>query len=118
MTARHKRKNNGLLREYFPKGTDLSGNDQDYLDTVAFELNGRHRQTLDWLKPVEKANTIELRQLTHPPFENAQSTMGMNSPCISVDAQAPARSLLEYGAADAGRSQAATPEGSASQSPS
>ncbi|MGH3913498.1 MAG: IS30 family transposase [Pseudonocardiaceae bacterium] len=51
---------NGLLREYFPKGTDLSGYDQDYLDAVAFELNGRPRQTLDWLKPSEKLNTILL----------------------------------------------------------
>ena len=49
---------NGLLREYFPKGTDLSEYNQDYLDAVAFELNGRPRQTLDWLKPCEKLNAI------------------------------------------------------------
>ena len=51
---------NGLLREYFPKGTDLSGYNQDYLDAVAFELNGRPRQTLGWLKPSEKLNAILL----------------------------------------------------------
>jgi transposase, IS30 family len=51
---------NGLLREYFPKGTDLSVYSQDYLDAVAFELNGRPRKTLGWLKPSEKLNTILL----------------------------------------------------------
>jgi hypothetical protein len=51
---------NGLLREHFPKGTDLSEYNQDYLGAVAFELNGRPRQTLGWLKPSEKLNAILL----------------------------------------------------------
>jgi IS30 family transposase len=44
---------NGLLRQYFPKGADLSSYDQHALNAVADELNRRPRQTLNWMKPSE-----------------------------------------------------------------
>ena len=44
---------NGLLRQYFPKGTDLSIYPEKYLDAVAEELNDRPRKVLGWKKPSE-----------------------------------------------------------------
>lgn len=45
---------NGLLRQYFPKGTSLSGYTQLELDAVALMLNTRPRKTLGYLTPADK----------------------------------------------------------------
>jgi transposase, IS30 family len=55
---------NGLLRQYFPKGTDLSGYHPDYLAFVADELNDRPRKRLGWKTPKEA-----LRELLSDPTD-------------------------------------------------
>jgi transposase, IS30 family len=54
---------NGLLRQYFPKSTDLSVYGEHYLDYVAAELNGRPRKTLNWKTPAETLHEL----LSKPP---------------------------------------------------
>jgi IS30 family transposase len=49
---------NGLLRQYFPKGTDLSFHGPGILDNVAAELNARPRKRFNWRTPAEELNRL------------------------------------------------------------
>jgi transposase, IS30 family len=57
---------NGLLRQYFPKGTDLSRWGPGYLDKVAAELNNRPRKRLNWATPAEALDKL-LSEQANPP---------------------------------------------------
>ncbi len=49
---------NGLLRQYFPKGTSLAGISQERLDEVADKLNARPRKTLGFTTPAQKLTEL------------------------------------------------------------
>ncbi|WP_330480026.1 IS30 family transposase [Streptomyces sp. NBC_00724] len=49
---------NGLLRQYFPKGTNLATHSREHLDAVAAELNSRPRKTLGWETPAERLSKL------------------------------------------------------------
>jgi len=57
---------NGLLRQYFPKGTDLSGYHPDYLDYVAAQLNNRPRKRHHWRTPAERLDQLLSEPFTPP----------------------------------------------------
>lgn len=61
---------NGLLRQYFPKGTDLSVHSADALAAVALALNTRPRKTLGWRTPAEALDKV----LQSPRSENVATT--------------------------------------------
>ena len=56
---------NGLLRQYFPKGTDLSRWSAEDLEAVAYALNNRPRKVLEWKTPAEVFEE-QLRSLRQP----------------------------------------------------
>ena len=49
---------NGLLRQYFPKGTDLSAFSQAYLNRIAQRLNQRPRKTLGFETPADRLGSV------------------------------------------------------------
>jgi IS30 family transposase len=57
---------NGLLRQYFPKGTDLSLWGPGFLEQVALEMNNRPRKRLDWRTPAEALDQL-LSEHDKPP---------------------------------------------------
>ena len=62
---------NGLLRQYFPKGTDLAAHGPGELDAVAATLNSRPRKTLGWRPPAEARD-----ELLHKPQNETVATTG------------------------------------------
>jgi len=61
---------NGLLRQYFPKATNLAAHSPQHLAAVAAELNGRPRKTLGWKTPAHALNQL----LSNPPTTGGVAT--------------------------------------------
>jgi len=62
---------NGLLRQYFPKGTDLSVHSREHLDTVAAQLNARPRKTLGWQTPAQRLAQVLSQTSRHGDYAGA-----------------------------------------------
>jgi len=77
---------NGLLRQYFPSGTDFAAITEAQLDAVADELNDRPRKRLGFAKPIEEISKLlftdrqnppnELRNSSCPPISQASGVVG------------------------------------------
>ncbi|WP_026878921.1 IS30 family transposase, partial [Ignatzschineria larvae] len=60
---------NGLIRQYLPKGTDLSIHSQEELDEIALSLNSRPRKRFNFRSPIEV-----ITELFHKEYEATQMT--------------------------------------------
>ncbi|EOW5844626.1 transposase, partial [Pseudomonas aeruginosa] len=55
---------NGLIRQYLPKGTDLSVHSQEELDAIALQLNMRPRKRFDFKCPIEVMGEVMQKAMT------------------------------------------------------
>jgi len=56
----------GLIHQYLPKGTDLSGHSQEQMDAIAYELNIRPRQRFDYKCPIEMMTAMMAKHHESP----------------------------------------------------
>jgi hypothetical protein len=71
---------NSLLRQYFPKSTDLAGYRRNYLDFVASELNRRPRKRLSWRTPAEALDQL----LSNPQTSTQCCVDRLNKPQVRL----------------------------------